>query len=542
MPITIRKLCLTLGMILSVATTATAEISTDLEAAFTVAPTAFESEVVVDPEVDAVAFCGDGQNCSTCCEPSCCCEEPSCCCEPDCACDASCGCEEPGCACVSDCCSEPTCGCEPDCACQPDCGCEPTCGCEPGCACEPSCDTSCGGCDIGWCTTDCCDEPTCGCDDVCCDDVCCGAGVASGGGCLFGDCDLGEPCTLKGLLVGDDCAIDFGGWTQIGYHNNPTPLGRAFDDGGSFNNVPDQVNLHQQWFWAEKAADGSRGLDFGFRFDAMYGTDASKTNSFGNDSPVWDASEGFQDREYGFAMPQAYGEIAIGDFSVIAGHFYTLVGYEVVTAPDNFFYSHSLTMFNSEPFTHTGALATYSGIENLEVYAGWTLGWDTGFDQANGGSSFLGGFSAALSEDIAVTYISTAGNFGARSNGENGYSHSVVVDVTLSDSLNYVFQTDFLAYDETQFAAGTGGGNDQAGINQYLFYTVNDCLALGSRFEWWKSDGQSFCEVTYGMNYKPCANVVIRPEARIDWTPTTGGYGNGTDNQTTFGIDGIFTF
>ena len=125
-----------------------------------------------------------------------------------------------------------------------------------------------------------------------------------------------------------------------------------------------------------------------------YGTDAQKTQAFGNDDGIWDVT--FDNGPYGWAMPQAYLEFAAGDWSVKVGHFFTLVGYEVVPAVGNFFYSHAYTMFNSEPFTHTGALATYTGYENLTLYGGWTLGWDTGFDQYGGGSSFLGGFSQII--------------------------------------------------------------------------------------------------------------------------------------------------
>ena len=74
--------------------------------------------------------------------------------------------------------------------------------------------------------------------------------------------------------------------------------------------------------------------------------------------------------------------------SIIAGHFYTLIGYEVVGAPGNFFYSHSYTMYNSEPFTHTGALAQYAVGDNLTTYAGWVMGWDSGFE--DNGDAFLG--------------------------------------------------------------------------------------------------------------------------------------------------------
>ncbi len=251
--------------------------------------------------------------------------------------------------------------------------------------------------------------------------------------------------------------------------------------------------------------------------------------------------------------------MAAGDFSVKAGHFYTLVGYEVVTAPDNFFYSHSFTMFNSEPFTHTGVLGTYSGMENIEVYGGWTLGWDTGFDQytTNGsnGSNFLGGFSATLTDDVTFTYIATIGNFGARSNlgfyndGVNpptctatrSYSHSLVFDVNLSDKLSYVCQSDM-------FSARDGVGQDQIGINQYLFYTINDCVALGGRAEWWKNNGESYSELTAGINYRVHSNVIIRPEARWDWAASdagavAAGFADKSDfDNFVFGVDAILTF
>ena len=179
--------------------------------------------------------------------------------------------------------------------------------------------------------------------------------------------------------------------------------------------MPHQLNAQQQWLYLGKEADGSNGFDWGFRFDAMYGTDAQKTQAFGNPGGEWDNS--WDHGVYGWAIPQLYGEVAMGDFSVKVGHFFTLVGYEVVTAPDNFFYSHALTMFNSEPFTHTGVLTTYKGIDGITLYNGWTAGWDTGFTNALGGSNYLGGVGLELSESLTVTYILTAGNFGLRTAG-----------------------------------------------------------------------------------------------------------------------------
>jgi hypothetical protein len=360
------------------------------------------------------------------------------------------------------------------------------------------------------------------CCGTCGDTSCCApAGCCEAGGDICGDLGCGEGCgdgCGEGCsLFGEGSGIEIGGWVQSGYHSKSN---------GLFNDRPDEFNLHQAWLYAEKAADGSKGVDWGFRADVMYGIDAGDTQAFGNNPGRWDFQNGFDHGAYGWAIPQLYGEIAMGDLSVIAGHFYTLIGYEVVTAPDNFFYSHAYTMYNSEPFTHTGVLATYAASDNLEVYAGWTAGWDTGFDRRNGGSSFLGGFSTSVSDDVSFTYITTAGNFGDI--GDNGYSHSLVLDFTLTDDLNYVLQSDLKRVGSTS--------DEDVGINQYLFYTINDQLAAGTRVEWWKDDGTSFYETTWGLNVKPMDNVIVRPEVRHEWQP-----GGGPD-QTIFGVDAIITF
>jgi hypothetical protein len=382
------------------------------------------------------------------------------------------------------------------------------------------------------------------CDDGCaqkCDDGCaqkdgCGAkGECGGKGCGCCDsCYLFGPDEAWTLFNADNCwGINVGGWFQLGYHSHATPLSAAYGDGLSFNDVPHQVNLHQSWLFIEKVADTDcRCWDWGFRTDIVYGTDAQKTQAFGQDDG-WDVD--MDNGVYGWAIPQAYAELAVGDLSVIGGHFYTLIGYEVVTAPDNFFYSHSLTMFNAEPFTHTGVLGTYSGFENVELYGGWTAGWDTGFRNDDGGSNFLGGFSLSACDNLSFTYINTFGDFGWR--GSQGYSHSLVFDLAITERLNYVLQSDLLSVNDT--------GEELVGINNYLFYTINDCLAFGTRTEWLRNNGDviaapgDYYEWTTGMNVRPHANFVVRPEIRYDWND---GAEPDLDSIWTFGIDAIFTF
>ncbi len=404
----------------------------------------------------------------------------------------------------------------------PSSGYEPSCLAEPNCAVEPNCAA----------------EPSCGIEDACCGDAC-GCGSTCGlGGCLLGDCCLGDPWTLDSYLDPcDSCDWTVAGWMQFGYSS-------AND--GVFNTHPDHFDAQQMYLYAEKVADGSCGWGFGGRVDVLYGTDAQNTQSFGNNPGNFDYQNGWDHGVYGWAMPQLYAEAAYGDLSVKVGHFYTLLGYQVVPATGNFFYSIPYTFNFSEAFTHTGALATYNASDELTLYGGWTAGWDTGFDQFGGGSSFLGGASVQATDDVAVTYILTAGDLGWI--GNNGYTHSIVAIADLSDKMQYVFQSDVVGVDNSVNA--NGGHYDTIGINQYLFYTFNDCWKAGARVEWWKADGVSVNEMAYGLNYRPMANVLLRPEIRYNWSPsdnlpnvlTALGQDQAYLNQTIFAMDLILTF
>ena len=257
-------------------------------------------------------------------------------------------------------------------------------------------------------------------------------------------CEYGDPCTLQ---EPPDAAAATTPPTAAGsqWATTPTTIRSRPTDNDllSFWDNPDDLNLDQDWFYVEKLAEGECSWDCGYRFDLVYGVDAQKTQAFGNSGfpnpqgydNCWDHGK------YGWALPQAYLQFNKGDLDIKVGHFFTPLGYEVIPATGNFFYSHSYTMFNSEPFTHTGALGTYKASDKMTYYAGWTLGWDTGYDQFGDGNNFLGGFTYTANDCAKYTYLCTAGDLGWRG---DGYSHSNVVDFTLSSKWQYVFQSDLL--------------------------------------------------------------------------------------------------
>jgi hypothetical protein len=263
----------------------------------------------------------------------------------------------------------------------------------------------------------------------------------------------------------------------------------------------------------------------------------------GNPTNSWDL--GWDHGNYGWALPQAYLEVAYGNLSAIAGHFITPLGYESILAPQNFFYSHSLQSFNSEPFTHTGVLTKYKTDGGWTIYNGWTLGWDTGFDQFDGGSNYIGGAGYKPNDDFEVVYLTTVGNLGARTDGEFGYSHAIYVVAMLSEDWEYGLASDYVTSDG--FIGDPTFHNQDIGIANYLYYTVSEKVALGGRAEWWKSnqvngENTSFYEITGGINYWVNANVVVRPEMRYDWTPSEASLNDFQYNRGIFGVDAVITF
>jgi hypothetical protein len=150
--------------------------------------------------------------------------------------------------------------------------------------------------------------------------------------------------------------------------------------------------------------------------------------------------------------------------------------------------------------------------------------------------------------------VCTAGNIGFGTDA-SGYSHSIVVDVPLTCRMQYVFQSDYISYDGVVSnpaslvgPLGTRFLVNRYGVNNYLFYEINDCLQAGLRFEWFNAeepagpDRADLYNVTFGINYKPHANFTIRPEVRWDKDDDQFTVNPAREDQVGFGMDMILTF
>lgn len=414
----------------------------------------------------------------------------------------------------------------------------------------------------------------------------------------------------------EDYGITYGGWLNAGVTANANNPADGYNGPVTFGDRAGELQMNQLYGYLQRSVTASADeWDFGGRVDIMYGTDAIFTQAYG--VPALDPRTGqplnrgnydlhltsWSNRFYGLALPQAYVEmnLPIGNgLQVKAGHFYTPIGYEVVTAPDNFFYSHAYTMQYGEPFTHTGVLGNYAIDDNWSVMGGAvtgsaTGGWDGNFNTNLSNWNFLGG-GTWTSDDKAysLNLTSTAGATSAN-NSDAWALYSIVGKANwLNDDLHYVIQHDHGFADNVitgnGIALGTPGNRQNAqwyGINQYLMYDLTDDLGIGLRAEWFRDNngfriagpgrcgasynlrvpgdastgyqyacqgqgssypwaGASYYAFTLGANYKPLKWVMVRPNLRYDFssqdTFMTSKPGEMVDYQFTFSTDVVITF
>jgi hypothetical protein len=352
-----------------------------------------------------------------------------------------------------------------------------------------------------------------------------------------------------------------GGWLEGGYTFNPDNPRDGFNGPLTFNDRANELLGDELYLFFNRPADteGDR-WDFGWRADFLFGTDSRFTQASGLDNNI----VGDTFRFYKFAIPQLYVETFIPfgkGIAVKLGHFYTIIGNEAVTAPDNFFYSHAYTMQYGEPFTHTGFLAHYPVTHNISVSGGGVLGWDN-FSKDPENLNFLG--RVGWSSDDARTSLTAAiitgdvskvsGN--SRAPDRNRTMYSVVFSHDITEQLHYTLQHDRGI--EQDAVANYTKAAQWFGINQYLFFRINETLSTGLRFEWFRdADGDrviinglsgpaNYFAVTAGLNWKLLRWITFRPEVRYDWMDSNNGFkafdNNSDTNQFVIAGDLIIQF
>lgn len=360
--------------------------------------------------------------------------------------------------------------------------------------------------------------------------------------------------------------ISMSGHVEAGTTINPDSPANNINFGQTFNDRANTFRMNQAMLNVERDLDPKNAdWQWGFKFTGMYGTDARVTHFLGEFDRATHSPYQFDIVELDAkAHVPWYG----GGTDVTVGQYPTPIGYEVIDATGNPFYSHSMIFFYGIPFKHTGILTTTHVNDTLDVW----LGLDTGVNDSIGDgmndnefpkvlagiglNGLMGGNLTVLAlshigpEEPAVTQNFGPPTFNTGANSKLLQIYDGVITYKISDALTSTTELNVIRSD---ILSDTGGG-----VATYLSYALNDQWTLNGRAEVFEDQnggfvfvgttaqdyvngerflvpqfgynaltGQAFRrfnvalgELTLGATYKPAIsdkfNVMIRPEVRYD--------------------------
>ncbi|MBM4021243.1 MAG: hypothetical protein FJ284_03210 [Planctomycetes bacterium] len=279
------------------------------------------------------------------------------------------------------------------------------------------------------------------------------------------------------------------GWLDGGFVGNVGTPPSKFNGPYNAVDLANEPMMNQVYLVAERTlpVDGSTGI--GGRTDLLYGEDFPLATSLGwetNPAPRgWNRGE-----YYGLAIPQLYAEVGDQDLSPKLRHLYTIVRYEGVPAGGNFFYRKSYSYQFAGPFTQWGGLVEWTAADNMGVDTGLVNGWK-GLASPTSGVAFLG--RARVKQDDNSRAVSFTIITGDEANdfsplfqptpilvSANRTRYSLILESRPAANWEYLFHH----WLGTQARGLADGGTALwVGIEQYLFYRVNEAWPWGQRFE-----------------------------------------------------------
>ncbi len=377
------------------------------------------------------------------------------------------------------------------------------------------------------------------------------------------NCQLGDPWTMPQVGLLEALHFKSGGWIEQGITFNSDHPESPFNGPVATNDLDREYELNQLWLYLDRPADnGGEGWALGAHLDMIYGTDWR----FGINHGLEDRINGFDRQTYGLVIPQAYVEIAYNKLSVKLGHFAGILGYEAVPAVMNPFYSHSYLYGYTIPQLVTGVAADYKITKQLSIQAGFNRGWMQ-FEDNNGNLDFMGGIKwHSRNNRVSLAYALDTGPQDPEGQ-QDRFVSSLVARLKVTPKLQYILVQNY-GYENNALPNGEDG--EWYGACQYFLYTINRCWQAGLRTEWLRDDdgvrvagpgnipgvraysgrgfAGNFYEISAGLNWRPHANFLLRPEVRWDWYdgeagPTGLPFDSGTsDNQLLFAMDLIITY
>jgi len=269
-----------------------------------------------------------------------------------------------------------------------------------------------------------------------------------------------------------------------------------------FDQTRNSFNLDQVKLTLEKPLDEA---DFaaGYRIDLLYGTTARLIHATRADGSTFDlGQDGDLEQAYvQFRLPVGNG------LDVKFGKFVTLLGNEVIDAPGNWNYSRSYLFSYAIPFTHTGALLSYTWLKpddknapfGLDTQLAVVNGWDNVEDN-NSGKTFMGRVGVQfLGGKLTFSTIAIGGPERPSDNSDYRWVVDEIITWNVTDKLSLAFEGVYGREDINKrgtFASFTGtaldrGAFDWWGGALYAKYQWTPHFSTAGRAEYFSDVGGS---------------------------------------------------
>lgn len=386
-------------------------------------------------------------------------------------------------------------------------------------------------------------------------------------------------------------------WTASGFadvtYTRPLPTGgtflftngapaRVFDGITGINTkaptetdiVPNDLNFNLR-------KNTSQGL--GGQFEAILGSDANVIASYGG------AAGNYAD------ITQAFLYYATGPWTLNAGKYETLAGYEVIESPSDNQISRSILFGFAVPFTHTGVRLVYAPTSHFSVTAGGNFGWDqiistVGLSTIEGGVSWNPSSIFSFSGDVyngqepsALTPFPSGGTIAPKPGASAMYAYpfgTIVGTIygtrTLFDFVghwnpssvwNFGVNYDTAQQTNDQSFNSTGalvtnlagipllGTSKWSGVAGYAVWNISSLYTLSGRIESFDDANgvrtgiaQTWNEGSLTLQWAPNSTMKYRVEYRGDWSnhPVFARYttpvGTAATNNSSIAAEAIFAW
>jgi hypothetical protein len=396
---------------------------------------------------------------------------------------------------------------------------------------------------------------------------------------------------LAGLAMGTPARADdkppptfsISGYVDGGITGNLTGATAGTNFGRLFDDRANQLMLNQASILFTKPLDpNATGLDFGFTFQPMYGSDARYTHLIG----LFDRSSD-ERNQFTFLEADVLMHLPIfgGGSDVKLGIFPSSLSAETTVPTTNPFYSHSYIFNFGVTVAHTGIFTDTHLTPLVDLYLGVDSGNQTTLFRKGDNNDSAAGWAGLglnlMDGNLTVLWLNHFGPENPR--GTLNQQGQLVDDSFRSESTIttiWKYSDSLTLTTDLNFAHDDGFSANAYGIAQYASYTINDMLTFQARGELWRDDKGFFVaafpgsldslnalagrpngslslfpqpatygEITLGLNIKPTvpgplSSVMFRPEIRYDTTLNNARpFDNGRrKNQFTIAADAIVAF